>query len=216
MKLEVGKYYRTRDGRVAGPLEQLKGHQPDGVMFIGSLVEGGGRWCWRDDGSRPTHFFYRELELVSEVRPPNEGLLSGHALAAMGLSVPRPPPATTQAGYLPLKVGTLYETRDGRIVDARAVPDCTDIVDLYDIVTNQPVGSVWTDVGLVSRSSGPQRGHDVLGFAGGRTTRNVPVQPKTLIGIDGWRPVSTELRCECGGDKAKTGHSHWCPKWVTP
>lgn len=64
LKIEAGKYYRTRAGRKAGP---IKRSFYDGYAFSGG-VEGGRELIWQEDGTHGSYFIPRRdgCDLVAE------------------------------------------------------------------------------------------------------------------------------------------------------
>jgi len=65
MKIEEGKYYRARDGRVIGPMQEVC-HSTEIWKFtaVGFYV---GNPCWTDEGRWSDIDEERDLDLISEV-----------------------------------------------------------------------------------------------------------------------------------------------------
>lgn len=71
MKIEAGKYYRTREGRKAGPMEK----SASASYCWSAYVDGDNGRVWRDDGTHGGMYIKRneEFDLVAEW--PNEPTL---------------------------------------------------------------------------------------------------------------------------------------------
>jgi len=86
MKIEAGKYYRTRDGRKVGPMI-YRNPQP---WDLTAWRDAGGK-CWHDDGRHFTKMGTPNLDIIAEWREPMDltaittpyGLLDAETKAAL-------------------------------------------------------------------------------------------------------------------------------------
>jgi len=65
MKIEAGKYYRTRDGRIVGPMQEASRDTEKWKFW--ALGFGEGNPCWTAEGRWSAFYDTHPMNLVSEV-----------------------------------------------------------------------------------------------------------------------------------------------------
>ncbi len=66
MKIEAGKYYRTRNGRVIGPMREIVSRSAEKWKFW-AIGFNDGAPCWTDEGRWSDFEDMHEMDLISEV-----------------------------------------------------------------------------------------------------------------------------------------------------
>ncbi len=99
MKIEAGKYYQTRGGRVIGPMREIVSRIAEKWKFW-AIGFNDGAPCWTDEGRWSDIEDMHEMDLISEVyvsdtppadtpAPEAKSLRDEFAMEAMKLLIPR-------------------------------------------------------------------------------------------------------------------------------
>lgn len=224
IKLELGKEYRTRNGRKVGPLEHNRWSFRDTHPFAGYL--GLTRVSYRPDGGYMIAGDGPDcLDIVAEwtdeaavdevLHAQDDGVGDALHYVAAGTVITAnttaPSVGAAKPSYLPIKDGHTYVLRDGRIATARTIPD-SEIIDLFD--AKGRVGRVWTNEGVVIKGvhHTPKPDDVVAELPCAALAASGSIVGQTIGRLSSSEPVRQVLPREtCTCRSLLHGHENGCP-----